>query len=69
LLIERNSVSGEANHQMQRLLLAGVLFFTISPGVPAAVHPIAPDWSLITPDQQVVKLSDVAQEQTTVLLF
>ena len=54
---------------MQRLLLAGVLFFTISPGVPAAVHPIAPDWSLITPDQQVVKLSDVAQEQTTVLLF
>ncbi len=54
---------------MRRLLLAGVLIFTLSAGVPAADYPVASDWSLITPDKQVVRLSDVAQEQTTVLLF
>ncbi len=54
---------------MRRLLLAGLLIFTISPGVPAADYPVALDWSLNTPDKQVIRLSDIAQEQTTALLF
>jgi len=54
---------------MRKILIAGTLIFTISCSVSAADDLIAPNWSLTTADNQVVRLSDVAQQQTTVLLF
>ena len=54
---------------MRKFLIAGTLIFTISFGASAADHPLAPNWSLTTANDEVVRLSDVAQQQTTVLLF
>ena len=54
---------------MRKLLLAGTLILTIAFGAAAADHPVVADWSLSTADNEVVKLSEVARQQTTVLLF
>ena len=54
---------------MRKILIAGTLIFTISCSASAADDLIAPNWSLTTADNEVVRLSDVAQQQTTVLLF
>lgn len=54
---------------MRNFLIAGTLIFTFSCGALAADYPVAPNWSLSTANDQVIRLSDEAQQQTTVLLF
>jgi len=54
---------------MRKFLIAIVLTLTISCGALAADSSVAPDWSLATANDQVIRLSDMVQEQTTVLLF
>ncbi len=54
---------------MRKILIAGTLLLAVSFAASAAENPIAPDWSLTTGDDQVVRLSEVAPQQTTVLLF
>ena len=54
---------------MRKFLITGALIFTLSSSALAANDPVAPNWSLTTADDQVVRLGDVVQQQTTVLLF
>ena len=54
---------------MRKFLIAGALILALSSSALADDDPIAPNWSLNTADDQVVKLDDVVPQQTTVLLF